>query len=122
MGSGPVAGRDSWVPLSWTKGFFNRSCSAAIAHPDGLGAPLDILIERTFTRTIVLVSVGAPTVRRQERGGVCRCLLLRRCPPATTPRLEEHTSELQSRFELVCRLLLEKKEQNPRGNGLASQR
>src|SRR5699024_12796294 len=28
---------------------------------------------------------------------------------ATTARSEEHTSELQSRFELVCRLLLEKK-------------
>src|SRR6266704_3076518 len=27
----------------------------------------------------------------------------------TSPRSEEHTSELQSRFELVCRLLLEKK-------------
>src|SRR5699024_11252743 len=26
-----------------------------------------------------------------------------------SPRSEEHTSELQSRFELVCRLLLEKK-------------
>src|SRR5437868_14273426 len=32
-------------------------------------------------------------------------LLLRR----TEPRSEEHTSELQSRFDLVCRLLLEKK-------------
>src|SRR5699024_9186962 len=30
--------------------------------------------------------------------------------PASTPvRSEEHTSELQSRFDLVCRLLLEKK-------------
>src|SRR5699024_12705742 len=32
--------------------------------------------------------------------------------PAQTsshPRSEEHTSELQSRFDLVCRLLLEKK-------------
>src|SRR5689334_24321300 len=31
--------------------------------------------------------------------------------PATTPviRSEEHTSELQSQFHLVCRLLLEKK-------------
>src|SRR5207249_7797887 len=32
--------------------------------------------------------------------------------PATDPvrfRSEEHTSELQSRFDLVCRLLLEKK-------------
>src|SRR5699024_11943583 len=28
-----------------------------------------------------------------------------------TPRSEEHTSELQSRFDLVCRLLLEKKNQ-----------
>src|SRR5699024_11295141 len=27
-------------------------------------------------------------------------------------RSEEHTSELQSRFDLVCRLLLEKKNQN----------
>src|SRR5699024_12488187 len=26
----------------------------------------------------------------------------------STPRSEEHTSELQSRFDLVCRLLLEK--------------
>src|SRR5438874_13492407 len=41
-----------------------------------------------------------------------------RCPPCTGPacasptcssRSEEHTSELQSRRDLVCRLLLEKK-------------
>src|SRR5437868_11933856 len=30
-------------------------------------------------------------------------------PPAVRSRSEEHTSELQSRFDLVCRLLLEKK-------------
>src|SRR5699024_11326540 len=30
----------------------------------------------------------------------------------STPRSEEHTSELQSRFDLVCRLLLEKKKIN----------
>src|SRR2546429_6363589 len=29
--------------------------------------------------------------------------------PAARPRSEEHTSELQSRLHLVCRLLLEKK-------------
>src|SRR5699024_12513294 len=29
------------------------------------------------------------------------------------PRSEEHTSELQSRFDLVCRLLLEKKQHTP---------
>src|SRR5699024_12613723 len=40
------------------------------------------------------------------------CLSLHwwRCTPAH--RSEEHTSELQSRFDLVCRLLLEKKKIN----------
>src|SRR5699024_12698554 len=31
------------------------------------------------------------------------------CPGLLSTRSEEHTSELQSRFDLVCRLLLEKK-------------
>src|SRR2546429_7224991 len=31
-----------------------------------------------------------------------------------SPRSEEHTSELQSRLHLVCRLLLEKKKKTPR--------
>src|SRR5699024_12061076 len=31
-------------------------------------------------------------------------------------RSEEHTSELQSRFDLVCRLLLEKKKKKPTHN------
>src|SRR5438067_9832550 len=34
---------------------------------------------------------------------------LRPGEPAPARRSEEHTSELQSRFDLVCRLLLEKK-------------
>src|SRR2546422_3345694 len=33
-------------------------------------------------------------------------------PLAGRPRSEEHTSELQSRLHLVCRLLLEKKKKN----------
>src|SRR5437660_7373108 len=37
----------------------------------------------------------------------------RRCRPKTSfTRSEEHTSELQSRGHLVCRLLLEKKKNN----------
>src|SRR5438309_6464755 len=31
-------------------------------------------------------------------------------------RSEEHTSELQSQFHLVCRLLLEKKNKNPKAS------
>src|SRR4051794_41637194 len=35
-----------------------------------------------------------------------------RCRPSTSPRSEEHTSELQSPVHLVCRLLLEKKKKS----------
>src|SRR2546428_5022262 len=43
-------------------------------------------------------------------------------PPAGAQRSEEHTSELQSRSDLVCRLLLEKKQSDlarrpPAGRG-----
>src|SRR5699024_11415082 len=38
-----------------------------------------------------------------------RKMRMRKGPVPTASRSEEHTSELQSRFDLVCRLLLEKK-------------
>src|SRR2546422_2185734 len=46
-----------------------------------------------------------------SRGGgpAARSALRSREPPAGSGRSEEHTSELQSRLHLVCRLLLEKK-------------
>src|SRR2546422_8621963 len=37
-------------------------------------------------------------------------------PASTAPRSEEHTSELQSRLHLVCRLLLEKKKKERENN------
>src|SRR2546429_6144316 len=37
-------------------------------------------------------------------------------------RSEEHTSELQSRLHLVCRLLLEKKQSTPPGHSCDSRR
>src|SRR2546422_1979587 len=39
---------------------------------------------------------------------------LRRTPAVSQQRSEEHTSELQSRLHLVCRLLLEKKKKQDR--------
>src|SRR2546430_7595513 len=39
----------------------------------------------------------------------CRRVTSTASRPARTPRSEEHTSELQSQSNLVCRLLLEKK-------------
>src|SRR5947209_16441285 len=45
------------------------------------------------------------------RHGGCATASASSCPPCArrSPRSEEHTSELQSRQYLVCRLLLEKK-------------
>src|SRR3712207_8516071 len=51
-------------------------------------------------------AVGARDGARRHRGGVRRQHDRRRL------RSEEHTSELQSRQYLVCRLLLEKKKTN----------
>src|SRR5438105_13123518 len=49
---------------------------------------------------------------RIGRGDVvddCRAVLVREAGRQVVLRSEEHTSELQSRVDLVCRLLLEKK-------------
>src|SRR5689334_25133257 len=58
----------------------------------------------------VPVSDSSPTMpssgkRRRRPETMCRCV----ARSASVTRSEEHTSELQSQFHLVCRLLLEKK-------------
>src|SRR5690349_23390109 len=70
----------------------------------------------TLFRSIVAVpakvrkrcGVAGPQARSSPaRARAIRCR-------AVGPRSEEHTSELQSRRDLVCRLLLEKKKKLPR--------
>src|SRR5688572_32568606 len=51
----------------------------------------------------------AGTIVESARGRVHVRLDAPRIPVAEPPRSEEHTSELQSQSNLVCRLLLEKK-------------
>src|SRR5699024_11525386 len=106
-----------------------RSLAAHLAeHPeqelvcwvDGL-ATIDLL-ERELpagSRLGVLVELGADGARtgardeataREVGGRVAASPVLRLLGAA---RSEEHTSELQSRFDLVCRLLLEIKKNNP---------
>src|SRR5207249_11333702 len=74
--------------------------SPAIGKIDG--PDVDVLFLRAFSRGIEVrarreIPAEIVNSRRNEKDG--------------TPvrRSEEHTSELQSRFDLVCRLLLEKK-------------
>src|SRR2546429_7338375 len=71
-----------------------------------------------FPYTTLFRSSRCPCTRTRRRQGRCRSRAP--CPAPSSPesrrarhgarlRSEEHTSELQSRLHLVCRLLLEKK-------------
>src|SRR5690606_41229609 len=66
-----------------------RSCGPTCTSP-----PVPGPARRTWNRRSRSSSTSPPTPRP---------------PTSTSPRSEEHTSELQSRENLVCRLLLEKK-------------
>src|SRR5690606_40723809 len=54
------------------------------------------------------------TIFHAEPTGVASAMCCKACSSRPRPRSEEHTSELQSRENLVCRLLLEKKKRTTR--------
>src|SRR5262245_64369304 len=70
----------------------------------------------TLFRSVTFPISGGSTHRARRTGEPMRGGLPVRAAaaahPRTTPRSEEHTSELQSLRHLVCRLLLEKKKKN----------
>src|SRR4051794_41689322 len=65
-----------------------------------------------FPYTTLFRSITSPPRwrRRASRSGSARA-----CASWRRTRSEEHTSELQSPVHLVCRLLLEKKKNKPKG-------
>src|SRR2546422_6477215 len=74
----------------------------------------------TLFRSSLAARPRAPRAQRPPPGRVAPGRAL----PGVTrrgPRSEEHTSELQSRLHLVCRLLLEKKKHNTQHTPPATQ-
>src|SRR5690349_23005649 len=65
-----------------------------------------------FPYTTLFRSWPPPPVRARPAGAACNTHAPRPAHPRRHTRSEEHTSELQSRRDLVCRLLLEKKKKN----------
>src|SRR2546422_3228401 len=63
-----------------------------------VGDVVDPAVDAARARPAPAVAAGAGLARAASTAG-----------STTSPRSEEHTSELQSRLHLVCRLLLEKK-------------
>src|SRR5207249_8678534 len=78
--------------------FFDRDLIASIADA------YEALDADPGCRAIVLCSEGKHFCAGASLG--------RETAPEAPARSEEHTSELQSRFDLVCRLLLEKKKKH----------
>src|SRR2546422_1882038 len=73
-----------------------------------------------FPYTTLFRSVTCPSRANLEASSeAARRFFVRPCPLRRASvgllRSEEHTSELQSRLHLVCRLLLEKKKKNKKG-------
>src|SRR2546422_4314904 len=66
----------------------------------------------TLFRSVVEHHGNAVSHRGHQRIGGAEVDAHRETMPVRFGRSEEHTSELQSRLHLVCRLLLEKKKKN----------
>src|SRR5207302_10472976 len=99
--------RDSWIrltpALSMTifGGLALRSRARMRAASRADSSSSVVMIPRfTFQRTAAIAGFTAPRCRQTAKPTT---------PSKTRARSEEHTSELQSRENLVCRLLLEKK-------------
>src|SRR5438067_7653710 len=85
------------VAKSWTLGGLSRrfACSQSSIATEYASSP----VAQPATQTRTSSSFFLPA----KSCGMCAS--------RAANRSEEHTSELQSRFDLVCRLLLEKKKQ-----------
>src|SRR5207249_9733411 len=79
--------------------FFNATAATAIYS-------LSLHDALPISRSCSCSRNWSPARHRRRRADGASAL---RCAPSRPLRSEEHTSELQSRFDLVCRLLLEKK-------------
>src|SRR5438067_13017907 len=81
-----------------------RYPSAAVGFISNAPAPTEI-----YTLSLHDALPISSSSRRSNRSGATPSGMTRQRSRNFLRRSEEHTSELQSRFDLVCRLLLEKK-------------
>src|SRR5207249_9732287 len=109
---GPATSRTKVVPRpassTWRPGGRGTGGANAASNVDSddlhlQGAARRLVLDRVTS--LAADQGGAEGRTRRDHSQVVAALLDR-------SRSEEHTSELQSRFDLVCRLLLEKKNNN----------
>src|SRR6478752_10851853 len=96
----------------------------SLSAPSAFASFCFFFFNDTATTEIYTLSLhdALPISHSPARAALARSRCSRVAPPCSPPRLasshparsEEHTSELQSRLHLVCRLLLEKKKASKR--------
>src|SRR5256884_6703228 len=79
------------------------------AAASGIGAPKVLIILLTSASQVGAGNGGCMVMYRVLWHIAQKLCVSARPSPSANSRSEEHTSELQSRLHLVCRLLLEKK-------------
>src|SRR6202035_6101685 len=88
----------------------SRSEKSACLGPPGRGVRTLFFFNDTATTEIYTLSLhDALPILGPAACSSVRSLMTPLLTPSCWVRSEEHTSELQSQFHLVCRLLLEKK-------------
>src|SRR5215813_15546164 len=109
-----TAGRRRLVELPRRPGRHQRVGEGVLCAEDR--GPRHFFFNDTATTEIYTLSLhdalpipGVTALPRRRRGWRARSRSSLPATRRTPPRSEEHTSELQSRPHLVCRLLLEKK-------------
>src|SRR5690606_39284597 len=100
-------------------GLLAKGAASSVLSPLSLHDALPISSARAWWKTTVMARPGLSTRAASWKAAVIRAWYRSRSRPPTgsttaswegsVRRSEEHTSELQSRENLVCRLLLEKK-------------
>src|SRR5690242_21227242 len=96
----PIAYSTVDIPSSSVANNVSRAHSVRILLPT-------IMLSPHFSSAVT--ESPTPVHRRPTRRPRAQCPSTRMPADSTDPRSEEHTSELQSHVNLVCRLLLEKK-------------
>src|SRR3989449_5993281 len=90
------------------------SCDRVIVRGEVTGTPAGDLFGVPHTgKSFRIMAIDIQTIRD---GKIARTYHLENWLSALGQRSEEHTSELQSRLHLVCRLLLEKKKKTAKRN------
>src|SRR5699024_11363654 len=105
MAGPPWAARSSHAPVSASRSADTDRAPSTMAVDESFGR------QKSSTSAEFSPEIGSIST---SRGSAPTSIATAPAPCVGSPgeRSEEHTSELQSRFDLVCRLLLEKKKKS----------